>query len=88
MGFIKNLGIIDKETDQGIILFNTDSGSMVELNKTAALLWQKTGQTFTHQDLKLIIETNCTGFGEIVQDIESFVHDAQKLALITKNEEN
>ncbi|MBN1169645.1 PqqD family protein [Candidatus Micrarchaeota archaeon] len=88
MPYSKNPQIIDKETDSGLLLFNTDSGRMMELNSTARLLWQKTGESFELADLREIIEKNCSEANGIDADIEEFITAAIKHGLVTDNGKN
>lgn len=85
MAYQKNLNLIDKRTDAGLLLFDTDSSRMVELNATAALLWQESPASFRPKDLKKIIEERCTGAKNVEQDIADFVKTALKLNLVTEN---
>jgi len=84
-GFVKQSKLIDKETDAGMMLFNVESGSMVELNSTAKLLWQKAGDNFTIDDLKKIIQEHCTGAENIDQDLSEFIETALKQNLVKEN---
>ena len=86
MSYSKNPQLIDKETETGLLLFNTDSGRMLELNSTAKLLWQKTKDSFEMADLREIIEKNCTGFNGIDPDLDEFIKMALKHNMVTENE--
>ena len=86
MSYSKNPQLIDKETETGLLLFNTDSGRMLELNSTAKLLWQKTNDAFELADLKKIIEDNCTDVNGIDSDLDEFVKTAIKHNMVTENE--
>ena len=86
MPYSKNPQLIDKETETGLLLFNTDSGRMLELNSTAKLLWQKTKDTFELADLKEIIEKSCTDANGIDSDLEEFIKTAIKHNMVTENE--
>ena len=88
MAYQKNPNLIDKKTDIGLLLFDTDSSRMVELNPTAMLLWQDSGATFTAEDLKRIIEARCTDAKNVEQDISEFIKTAVKLNLVTENGKN
>ena len=46
---------------------------MVELNITAKILWQKTKDSFTLEDLKKIIEENCNSADDIDKDLSEFI---------------
>ncbi|MBW2992381.1 hypothetical protein KY345_04150 [Candidatus Woesearchaeota archaeon] len=82
MKYNKNPKLIDKETEQGLLLFNVDSGNMIELDKMARLLWQKSGDSFTLEDLKKIVEENCTKIGDVDKDLPEFVENAKKFKLV------
>ena len=85
MVYQKNPKIIDKETEAGLLLFNTDSGKMVELNITAKILWQKTKDSFTLEDLKKIIEENCNSADDIDKDLSEFIEITLKYELVNKD---
>ena len=85
MGYNKNTSIIDKENGEELLLFNTDSGKMVQLNITARLLWQKTNGSFDLEDLRDIIQDNCTSIGNIEKDLSEFIELALKNELVTKD---
>jgi hypothetical protein len=85
MAYQKNPNLIDKKTDTGLLLFDTDSSRMVELNSTAMLLWQESKSSFTEKDLQSIIESRCTGAKNVEQDISDFIKTALKLNLVTEN---
>lgn len=85
MHYSKNPQVIDKELDDGLLLFDTDSGKMMELNRTAKLLWQKSGAGFVTADLKRIITENCTGAANVDADIADFIKTAVKLGLVKEN---
>ena len=88
MPYSKNPQLIDKETETGLLLFNTDSGRMLELNSTARLLWQKTKDKFEMADLKEIIEKNCTGANGIDADLDDFIRTAVKHNMVTDHGKN
>jgi len=87
MAYSKNPNLIDKKTEAGLLLFDTDSSRMVELNATATLLWQESKTDFRKEDLKKIIEDRCTGANNLEQDIADFIKAALKLNLVTENGE-
>ena len=88
MAYSKNPQLIDKETDDCLLLFDTDSGRMLELNSTAKLLWQKSKSTFELADLKEIIEKNCTSVNGVDADLEEFIKMALKHNLVTEDGKN
>jgi hypothetical protein len=85
MGYSKNLQLIDKETPTGLLLFDSDSGRMLELNPTAKLLWQKTKDHFEMEDLRKIIEENCTSASNIDSDLVEFIKTALKHKMVTED---
>ncbi|MCX6773826.1 MAG: hypothetical protein NTY68_02395 [Candidatus Micrarchaeota archaeon] len=86
--YIKNLNLIDKETENGLLLFDTDSGRMMELNITARLMWQKTGTSFRKEDLKRIIEEDCASIMNLDEDLSDFIKMALKSGLVTDDGKN
>lgn len=88
MAYSKNPNLIDKETPTGLLLFDADSGRMLELNSTAKLLWQQTKDSFGLADLKKIIEENCTTVNGIDADLEEFIKTALKSNLVTEDGKN
>jgi len=88
MKYRKSSKIIDKETEAGLLLFNTDSGKMVELNITAKLLWQKTGDSFILEDLRRIIKENCNSADNIDKDLSEFIEIALKYELVERDGKN
>jgi hypothetical protein len=85
MAYTKNPNIIEKDTDAGLLVFDTQSGRMMELNPTARLLWQKSGSSFESDNLKKIIETHCAGVKNLDQDVSDFIKTAIKLKMVTEN---
>jgi hypothetical protein len=85
MAYQKNPNLIDKPTDAGLLLFDTESSRMVELNSTARLLWLESPAVFEAADLKKILETHCTGAKNLEQDVSEFIAAAIKLNLVTEN---
>lgn len=88
MSYSKNPQVIDKETETGLLLFNTDSGRMFELNSTAKLLWQKTKDSFELEELKEILEKNCSDASGVDADLEEFIKKAIKNDMVTENGKN
>lgn len=70
---IKESGLISKETEDGLLLFSSSSGRMVEFNITAKLMWEKTGESFNVDDLKNIIKDNCDEIMNIDSDIDEYI---------------
>ena len=87
MKYIKKEGIIDKEGELGLLLFDMDSGKMVELNSTAKLLWEKTSNEFSLEDCKDIINKHCEDIPNLDDDLNEFIQIALKNDLV-KNGEN
>ena len=85
MAYQKNPNLIDKATDGGLLLFDSDSSRMVELNSTARLLWLESPAVFNAADLVKIIQERCTGAANIERDISDFIAAAIKLNLVTEN---
>ncbi len=88
MAYSKNPQLIDKETETGLLLFNTDSGRMLELNSTAKLIWQNTKDSFDLADLREILEKNCTDIQGVDADLEDFIESAVKHNLVIENGKN
>jgi hypothetical protein len=84
MRYLKNANLIDKETDACLLLFDTDTGRMMELNTTARLLWKKTGGSFGIGNLKKIIREYCTPVGDCDADLSEFVKNAVKYGLVSE----
>ena len=84
--YLKSQSLIDKEIEGGLLLFDNSSGRMVQLNSTARLLWQKSGDSFGEGDLKEIVEKNCTSIRNLDADISKFVKTALKTGLVTAGE--
>lgn len=78
----KNPELIEKENESGLLLFNVNSGVMVELNKTAKLLWKNTGDSFTLADLDNLISQNCYNIKNLDNDLNDFIKIAIKKNLI------
>jgi hypothetical protein len=76
--YSKNPDMIDKKVESGMLLFDTASSRMLELNPTAALLWSKSAKRFSESDLCRIIEENCTGCQDVREDIIRFMENAKK----------
>jgi hypothetical protein len=88
MAYSKNPNLIDKKIEAGLLLFDTDSSRMMELNSTAALLWQESPANFGKEDLKKIIEARCTGAKNVEQDVADFIGAALKLKLVSDDGKN
>ena len=81
----KNPELIEKNNESALLLFNVNSGVMVELNETAKLLWNKTGDSFNLPDLKKIIKEKCFNLDKNTdKDLEEFIEKALKKDLIKK----
>lgn len=88
MAYLKNANLIEKKVEAGLLLFDTDSSKMVELNVTAALLWQESPKSFSKRDLEKIIEERCTGAKNVDADVADFIKTALKLNLVTDDGKN
>lgn len=86
--YIKNPELIEKENEENLILFNVNSGVLVELNKISKILWEKTENSFTLNNLKEIIKENCFNIKESLdQDLKDFINNALKKKLIKIEED-
>jgi hypothetical protein len=85
MPYRKNPNLISKETESGLLLFNADTGRMMELNSTARLLWQKSGDRFGQEDLIGIIAEFCEGGEGASSDIREFVETAKKYDMVSED---
>jgi hypothetical protein len=88
MAYQKNQNLIDKKTEAGLLLFDADTSRMVELNATAALLWQESPARFGKDDLEKIIGERCTGAKNVERDVADFIKSALKLNLVTDDGKN
>ena len=87
--YTKNPKIVEKKTDNGMLIFNADTGHMVELNVTASLMWEKSEDKFDGAQLKKIIEENCTSVGDDVEkDLSEFIEKALENKMVEKDGEN
>jgi hypothetical protein len=85
MAYSKNPRLIDKETDGGLLLFDTESGRMLELNATAKLLWKSSGTVFDMEGLRKIIEANCAPASGVEKDLADFIKTALKHNLVSED---
>ena len=85
MMYSKNPNLIEKDTDAGLLLFDTQSGRMMELNATAKLIWKKSGAAFESVGLKKIIQDNCVAVQNLDADIADFIKMARKHGLVSEN---
>jgi hypothetical protein len=85
MSYSKNPDLIEKDTDAGLLIFDTRSGRMMELNATARLLWKNSGAKFLANDLKKIIQENCVSVKNLDPDIADFIKMAEKHGLVSEN---
>jgi hypothetical protein len=85
MMYSKNPNIIEKDTDAGLLIFDTQSGRMMELNATAKLLWKNSGAGFKEEDLRRLIQDNCVSVKNLDADIADFIKTALKHGLVSEN---
>ncbi|NYZ77393.1 PqqD family protein [Candidatus Micrarchaeota archaeon] len=88
MPYSKNPNLIEKDTDTGLLIFDTRSGRMMELNATAKLLWKKSNAKFEAEDLKKIIQDNCVSVKNLEADLADFIKNALKHGLVSENGED
>jgi hypothetical protein len=84
----KNAEIIEKENGDKLLLFNVDTGAMVELNTIAKLLWSNIKDSFSKEDLRKIIEDHCHSFDNIDNDLSEFIEKALEKDIIEANGKN
>ena len=82
MKYKKNPELIEKENDGRLLLFNVNTGAMVELNEIAALLWSNTEDSFDISALKKIVEERCHGFADLEKDMTDFLKTALEKNII------
>jgi len=85
MEYKKRDSLIDKESEKGLLLFDTVSGRMVELNPVAKLLWKESGNSFDVGDLREIINKKFGNQENTEEDLKNFIETAKKFNLIVKN---
>jgi hypothetical protein len=88
MAYLKNPNLIEKETDAGLLIFDTQSGRMMELNTTARLLWKRSDARFDIGDLKMIIHGNCSSVENLEADLADFIKMGIKHGLVSENGED
>lgn len=84
MGYEKSIEILEKDSDEGLYLFDIEKGNMVQLNPVATLLWKNTEDSFNLDDLKKIINENCelNNLINIEKDLNEFIQICLKRSLI------
>jgi hypothetical protein len=85
MMYSKNPNLIEKDSDAGLLIFDTQSGRMMELNATAKLLWKSSSERFEEENLKMIIQDNCVSVKNLDSDIADFIKMALKHGLVSEN---
>ena len=85
MEYKKNPELIEKEMDNKLLLFNVNSGIMIELNETSSVLWKNTKETFVTDDLKDIIKEHCYSIKELDKDLTEFINTALEKNIILEN---
>jgi hypothetical protein len=83
--YSKNPNLIEKDSDSGLLIFDTQSGRMMELNTTAKLLWKGSSERFEEENLKKIIQDNCVSVKNLDADISDFIKTALKHGLVSGN---
>ena len=81
----KNPELIEKENDNKLLLFNINTGAMVELNDTAKLLWDNIKDLFNKEDLKKITEEHCHSVKNLDEDLSGFIKQALEKDIIKEN---
>jgi hypothetical protein len=84
----KNPEIIEKANGNNLLLFNVNSGRMMELNITAKLLWEKSEDTMDFNSLKKIVLENCIVDSGINHDIEEFIKSGMEKQVIIEDGKN
>ncbi len=87
MRYRKNPRIIDKDMKESLLLFDTESGRMVELNSTARLLWKGSKPSFDQSDLERIVHEGCNKPRNVERDIREFIAAAVKHNLVSVDED-
>ena len=80
--YTKNKDVIEKNYEEKLLLFNVSDGKMLELNKIAKILWQKSGESFTFEDLEKIANDSFYDIKNLNDDLEGFIKKAIKNNLI------
>jgi hypothetical protein len=88
--FFKNPELIEKDNPDSktLLLFNVNSGRMFEMNETARLLWNKTGESFNLDDLKNVIELHCHSVHDIDRDMEDMINTMLEKTLVSEHGKN
>lgn len=88
--FLKNPEIIEKDDPDSktLLLFNVNSGRMFEMNETARLLWNKTGESFNLDDLKHVIEQHCHSVHDIDRDLGDVINTMLEKNLVIEHGKN
>jgi hypothetical protein len=88
--FLKNPELIEKDNPDSktLLLFNVNSGRMFEMNETARLLWNKTGESFNLDDLKNVIELHCHSVHDIDRDMEDMINTMLEKTLVSEHGKN
>ena len=88
--FLKNPELIEKDdpNSKTLLLFNVNSGRMFEMNETARLLWNKTGESFNLDDLKHVIELHCHSVHDIDRDLEDVINTMLEKNLVIEHGKN
>jgi hypothetical protein len=88
--FLKNPELIEKDDPDSktLLLFNVNSGRMFEMNETARLLWNKTGESFNLVDLKHIIEQHCHSVHDMDRDLEDVINTMLEKNLVIEHGKN
>jgi hypothetical protein len=88
--FLKNPELIEKDNPDSktLLLFNVNSGRMFEMNETARLLWNKTGESFNLDDLKNVIELHCHTVHDIDRDMEDMINTMLEKTLVSEHGKN
>ena len=81
----KNPELIEKENEDKLLLFNVNTGVMIELNEVAKLLWIKANNSFDITDLKKIIEECCHSVKNLDEDLSGFIKHALEKNIIKEN---
>jgi hypothetical protein len=87
---LKNPELIEKDNPDSktLLLFNVNSGRMFEMNETARLLWNKTGESFNLDDLKNVIELHCHTVHDIDRDMEDMINTMLEKTLVSEHGKN
>jgi len=88
--FLKNPELIEKDDPDSktLLLFNVNSGRMFEMNETARLLWNKTGESFNPDDFKQVIEQHCHSIHDLDRDMEDVINTMLEKNLVIEHGKN